>query len=321
MIHGGWAMWIITFCSIVALAVTMERIQAFRRANVDSEELLDRVSAQLETGNIDSAIDVCTQTPGPVAETLKTGLRKLVFLERLGKKPEEIEEGIVAAMQEHGGHVVEWLERNLTTLATVASMAPMLGMLGTVVGMINAFGEVGRMGNLTPEAVSKGISEALICTASGLFVAAVATVEYNYFTTRVNRFTLKVQAAGTVLVERVLDMHIAQRGSGASRQSAASTVAPQVMGASPVSGSGTLPASAAPVSRPAAGVAPVTTSPAASARPAALTERSGTSARPASLSTERSVPAERGASVAGKPVAPRPASAPINVAPKAQPET
>jgi|GEM_PF-531023 len=309
MIHGGWAMWIITFCSIVALAVTMERLQAFRRANVDSEDLLDRVSAKLETGDLDSAIEVCNQSPGPVAETLKTGLRKLVFLERLGKKPEEIEEGIVAAMQEHGGHVVEWLERNLTTLATVASMAPMLGMLGTVVGMINAFGEVGRMGNLTPEAVSKGISEALICTASGLFVAAVATVEYNYFTTRVNRFTLKVQAAGTVLVERVLDMHIAQRGRGTLGQPVESV---SVQSASPAAA----PAARATPSLAASVASDRTTTAASVARPAALTERMAPTAnRPAPLPTDRTVSAG-----VAKPARVTPAPiAPVN--PKAQPET
>src|SRR6185369_3560155 len=92
-----------------------------------------------------------------------------------------------------------------TTLATVASLAPILGMMGTVIGMIRAFGEAGHMGSMTPQVVATGISEALLCTAGGLIVAAMSTVEYNYFAARVNRLVLQVQAAATELVERLLE--------------------------------------------------------------------------------------------------------------------
>jgi len=204
LIRGGWALWVITACSILTLGVTLERLLTLRKADVDSDDLLASVSAKLETGDVDAAITTCEASPGPVAETLAIGLRKLLFLERVGKRPEEIEEGIVKAMEDHGGSVVDYLERNLNMLATTASLAPILGMLGTVVGMIRAFGSVKEMGTLTPTAVAGGISEALLCTAGGLIVAAMATVEYNYFVGRVNRFVLKVQAAGTTLVERVL---------------------------------------------------------------------------------------------------------------------
>jgi len=214
IIRGGWALWVITLCSIISLGVTFERWLILRKANVDSEDLLDDVSAALDKGRLDGAIERCSRTGGPVAETLAIGLRKLVFLEGIGKRPEEIEQGIVEAMEDHGGHVVEFLERNLTVLATVASLAPILGMLGTVFGMIRAFGSIGQAQVLTPEVVSTGISEALHCTAGGLVVAAMATVEFNYFTTRVNRFVLKVQAAGTALVERVLNAQSRARGNG-----------------------------------------------------------------------------------------------------------
>jgi biopolymer transport protein ExbB len=203
--RGGWALWVITGCSIISLAVSLERWISLRRADVDSDALLKKVSDALEHNDISDAMEICAQAGGPIAETLSTGLRKLLFLERIGKKPEEIEAGIVAAMEDHGGHVIDFLERGLTTLATVASLAPILGMLGTVVGMIQAFGSIAQAGAMTPESVGQGIAQALLCTGGGLIVAAMATVEYNYFTTRVNRFVLQVQAAGTALVERVLD--------------------------------------------------------------------------------------------------------------------
>lgn len=204
IIQGGWALWVILACSIISLGVTLERFLTLRKADVDSEELLTSVSKKLEENDIAGGIQICEAAPGPVAETLAIGLKKLVFLERVGKRPEEIEEGIVKAMEDHGGHVVDYLERNLNSLATVSSLAPILGMMGTVVGMIRAFAGASKAGNLTPEAVSGGIAEALLCTAGGLIVAAMSTVEYNYFVGRVNRFVLKVQAAGTALVERVL---------------------------------------------------------------------------------------------------------------------
>jgi biopolymer transport protein ExbB len=221
--EGGWALWIITGCSIIAMGVTLERWRTLRRADVDAEGLLEQLSRELETGNVAGAIALCEEKGGPVGDTLVIGLRKLVFLERIGKRPEEIEEGIVDAMEDHGAHVVNFLERNLTTLATIASLAPILGMMGTVVGMIRAFGSVAKAKAMTPEAGAGGIAEALLCTAGGLIVAALTTVEYNYFTTRVNRFVLQVQAAATKLVERVLhaQVHKADRSRVAARPATA----------------------------------------------------------------------------------------------------
>ncbi len=205
LIHGGWALWIIAGCSVVAIGITFERWVTLRATEASSSKLLDKVGKAIKTGDVRGAIAVCEEVEGPVAETLSVGLRKMVLLESIGKSPAQIEQGIVEAMEEHGGHVVNYLERNLTFLATIASLAPILGMMGTVVGMIKAFGTVGHTGNMTPEAVAVGISEALLCTAGGLIVAAMTTVEYNYFTSRVNRLILQVQSAATEMVERLME--------------------------------------------------------------------------------------------------------------------
>lgn len=204
ILRGGWALWIILGCSIISLGVALERFLTLRRADVDAEHLLNDVAGKIDSSDVSGAIALCESAEGPVAETLAIGLRQLQFLQSIDKKPEEIEAGIVQAMQDHGAHVIDFLETNLNLLATTASLGPILGMLGTVVGMIRAFGLISQQGNITPETVTKGISEALLCTAGGLIVAAMSTVEYNYFVARVNRFALKVQVAGTALVERVL---------------------------------------------------------------------------------------------------------------------
>ena len=205
LVHGGFAMWVIAGCSIVAVGITFERWVTLRATEATSTKLLDKVGKAIKTGDVRGAIAVCEEVEGPVAETLGVGLRKMVLLESIGKSPAQIEQGIVEAMEEHGGQVVNYLERNLTFLATIASLAPILGMTGTVVGMIKAFGTVGNTGNMTPEAVAVGISEALLCTAGGLIVAAMTTVEYNYFTSRVNRLILQVQSASTEMVERLME--------------------------------------------------------------------------------------------------------------------
>ena len=92
------------------LGLHLERWFTLRRADVDSEDLLQRVSALLDRQDIAGAIALCNENGGPVGETLAIGLRKFMFLEANGKQPEEIEEGIVKAMEDHGPHVVGFLK-------------------------------------------------------------------------------------------------------------------------------------------------------------------------------------------------------------------
>jgi len=197
-------LWVIAICSIVCFGITFERFMTMRKANVDSDALLRSVGAELDKNNVDGAIELCDKTGGPVGETLSIGLRKLVMLERLGKQPEEVEEGIQAAMEEHGIHVISFLERNLSTLATMASLGPILGMIGTVFGMIIEFSKVGSGSGSATSGLGAGISMALYCTAGGLIVAAFGTLQYNYFASRVNAFAIQVQGAAGVLVEKLL---------------------------------------------------------------------------------------------------------------------
>jgi biopolymer transport protein ExbB len=201
IIHGGFALYIITFCSIVSLGITLERWRTLRKADIDSEGLLNRLSDELDKGNLERAIQVAEEAHGPVGDTLAIGLRKLLLLERIGKKPEEIEEGIVAAMEEHGLHVINYLERNLTALATVSSLAPILGMMGTVFGMIHAFNDIATSDAMgRPELLARGISEALLTTAMGLMVAVPAQILYWWFVSVVDRLTVRIDALGQEVV-------------------------------------------------------------------------------------------------------------------------
>lgn len=217
LIDGGWCMWPILACSVVALGIYLERRSLMKGAEIDSDALLEDLGERLEQGDLEGAVEVCEETPGPVAETLGVGLRKLGFLQGIGKSPEEIELGVNKAMEDHGAHVQEHLERNLPILATMAAMAPLIGMLGTVVGLVAAFSEIMAAGNVRPDKVAGGISMALLTTAAGLVVAVPTTLFYNLLTARVNRFLLDVQSAGTELVERLLALEHGGVGDPQSR--------------------------------------------------------------------------------------------------------
>ena len=139
---------------------------------------------------------ICEEYGGPIANIMKAGLLKY------GRPQEEIERTIEAA----SAHELSRLERGLSVLATVSNIAPLLGFLGTVSGMINSFDALARAGLSNPGLVAKGISEALITTATGLAVAIPMLVAYNYFTSRVSKFVLEMETSANVLLETYSEM-------------------------------------------------------------------------------------------------------------------
>jgi biopolymer transport protein ExbB len=207
MIDGGWCMWPILGCSVVALGIFLERRAALTEAEIDADALLDAVSAKIQEEDLDGAVAEAESHPGPIAATVAVGLRKLAFLRGLDKPADDIEAGVTKAMEDHGSAVVDHLERNLPMLATMAAMAPLIGMLGTVVGLVEAFDTIMQSGNVRPDKVAGGISVALLTTAAGLIVAVPATLFYNMLVARVNRVMLRVQSAGSELVEELMAIH------------------------------------------------------------------------------------------------------------------
>ena len=203
MIDGSFFMWPIWACSVVTLAVVLERWTALREAEIDADDLFTDVGGHLEGGDLDAALDAAEARPGPVAGTVAVGLRKYGLLTELGKDRDAIESGVEKAMEGHVVHVVEYTDRNMPLLATMASGSPLLGMLGTVVGLVEAFADI----LAKPNEVSGGISVALYTTAASLMVAVPATVLYNLLNARANRFVSRVASAGDELIERLQLLH------------------------------------------------------------------------------------------------------------------
>ena len=194
-IRGGPVMWPILICSIVAFAVVMDRVYHLRKAKIDTDRFLETISSSLKRNRIVEAMDLCDQTPGPIAHILKAGIM------RHDRSRQEIRE----AIEEVGVQEVSRLERYLAVLATVAQVAPLLGLLGTVTGMVNAFQIIQEkataMSQVNPGDLAGGIWEALLTTVFGLCVAIPALVAFNWLVNWVNHFVMDMERSAAELVD------------------------------------------------------------------------------------------------------------------------
>ena len=190
-VRGGFTMHPMLICSIVGLIVIIERSIVLHRLSVNTAQVFGSVRAALMKRDLKGAIEICDASPSPISDTLRAGLL------RLGKPVADVEK----AMESVALHEISKLERGLWVLATVANVAPLFGFLGTVTGMIKSFAALAEVGLGNPKAVAAGISEALITTAYGLFIALPVQAAFNYFTSRVSNFALDMETSSAMLIE------------------------------------------------------------------------------------------------------------------------
>lgn len=190
-LKGGVTMHPMLLCSIIGLIIIIERAIVLHRVKVNTAQIFGAVRGKLLQKDLKGAIEVCDTNPSPVSDTLRAGLL------RFGKPAAEIEKAIESVAL----HEISKLERGLWILATVANVGPLFGFLGTVTGMIKSFAVLAEVGLGNPKAVAAGISEALITTAYGLFIALPVQAAYNYFTTRVSNFALDMETSSAMLLE------------------------------------------------------------------------------------------------------------------------
>jgi biopolymer transport protein ExbB len=175
MNSGGWDMWLLLALSIVGLAVVIERLVFFASQHGDTKGLLRAIGQKIAADDIDGAIKVCRSQRGMLPRILEFGLQ------RGEKNRADITDALSIALMEH----LNALERNLGIIGTIAVIAPFVGLFGTVLGIIRAFQDIALKGNSTPAVVAAGVSEALVTTATGLIIAVIAVVFFNYFKTRI----------------------------------------------------------------------------------------------------------------------------------------
>jgi biopolymer transport protein ExbB len=183
IIKGGPVMVPILLCSVISVAIIVERSLSLRRHRILRYDILQRIEELLRDRKIPEASTLCKRYPSSMTRIL------LAAILNHDKSRAEIKEII----EDAGRHELPVLERYLTILGTIASIAVLLGLLGTVVGMIRTFNAIAAVGYGQPEALANGIAEALIVTAAGLSIAIPTLVVYNFFTSKVDSLVIEME--------------------------------------------------------------------------------------------------------------------------------
>jgi len=190
-IDGGAFMWPILFSLLFGLAFAFERAYSLVQSSVDSKKLYEDVSESMNGGKIQNAVDLCSETRGPVAGVFHAALS------RYDRGLEEVEK----AMENAGSLEMAFLEKNMIWLNTVITVAPMIGFTGTVVGMIGAFDAIKAANDISPAVVAGGISQALLITAFGLIVAMIIQFFQNFFVSRIDQLILDMEENSVRLLD------------------------------------------------------------------------------------------------------------------------
>ncbi|MCC5930016.1 MAG: MotA/TolQ/ExbB proton channel family protein [Cyclobacteriaceae bacterium] len=178
LLKGGFMMIPIFVLSILAVVIFVERYRHIQRAAKIPFGFMDKVKSLVAEGDVKGARLLCGQNDTPIARMLEKGVS------RIGSPLKNIE----VAIENVGKIEIYRLEKNMPVLATIAGVAPMMGFLGTVTGMIQAFIAIAQEeGSVSPKLLSAGIYEAMITTATGLFVGIIAYLGYNFLVARVQK--------------------------------------------------------------------------------------------------------------------------------------
>jgi biopolymer transport protein ExbB len=187
---GGVVMYPILLCSVLAMAITIERLWTLQRRRITPDNLVAQIWQWTKAGGLDSRRLQDLKSGSPLGRILAAGLVNR-------HHPREV---MLDAIEDVGRHVGHELGRYLNILGTIAAMSPLLGLLGTVLGMIRMFNAI-QIGGMDPTAMAGGISEALICTAAGLAVALPSLFFYRFLIGRVDHLVILMEMEALKLVE------------------------------------------------------------------------------------------------------------------------
>jgi biopolymer transport protein ExbB len=192
--------------SIMVVTYVIERILSLRKAQGKAaiQKFLTTLIKHVSAGELDAAISACDAQRGSLANIIKSGLER--FHEISGDKSMESRDKMTEVqrvIEEATMLEMPILEKNLIALSTIASIATMVGLLGTVIGMIRAFAALAHAGSADAVQLSQGISEALINTAGGIFIAIASIVSYNFFTTKIDGMTYMIDEASYDIIQNL----------------------------------------------------------------------------------------------------------------------
>ncbi len=196
---AGWPIWPLVACSVLALAIILERFVSLQSKKVAPPRLLDEVIGVTRKGIPDAEVVNQLEKNSALGQVLASGLRAL------NNDPQLSEEDLRASMESVGRQVAHRLEHYLSALGTIASAAPLMGLFGTVVGMIEIFGSQapGSTTGGNPAQLAHGISIALYNTAFGLIVAIPSLIFWRYFRGRVDEYLMTLELAADRLARHL----------------------------------------------------------------------------------------------------------------------
>ncbi len=191
-IEGGAAfMSFVILALILGLAISIERVIYLNLSTTNTKKLLANIEESLENGGVEAAKEVCRNTRGPIASIFYQGL------DRFDHGIEIVEKSVVS----YGSVQMGLLEKGLSWISLFIGLAPMLGFMGTVIGMIDAFDSIQAAGDISPALVAGGIKVALITTVSGLIVAMILQVFYNYCVAKIDAIVNNMEDSSVALLD------------------------------------------------------------------------------------------------------------------------
>ncbi len=195
---GAGFMGAVLLTLIFGLALSFERVIYLNLSATNTEKLLGAVEDALNEGGVEAAKEVCRNTRGPVASIFYQGL------DRVEEGIDVVEKSVVS----YGSVQMGLLEKNLSWISLFIAIAPMLGFMGTVIGMIDAFDKIQQQGDISPTVVAGGIKIALITTVTGLMVAIILQIFYNYLVSQIDSIVNKMEDASISLVDMLVKQNL-----------------------------------------------------------------------------------------------------------------
>ncbi|MCK5452778.1 MAG: MotA/TolQ/ExbB proton channel family protein [Calditrichia bacterium] len=193
-VKGGWIMYPLFFSSILALTVALERFWYLRKRKILIPEIISVLDQIKSPGDLHLAKSICDKFKGPFSRIVQTSINN-----------EDLPaDELRVLVEDEGRQEVRVLQRGLVTLETIATIAPLMGLLGTVLGMIKVFKVIETLGVGQAKALSGGISEALITTATGLIIGIPVFIAYNYFNHRADAFILDMEKYVILLLNKLI---------------------------------------------------------------------------------------------------------------------
>lgn len=191
---GGVTLIILALCSVLSIAVILERLFYYmRRSGVRRKDLMLKIKDDLKKGAVEEAVKKCKSANTPFADVVNAGLSFY------GHGEKEISNNMERTI------VIETnlLERHTTIVGTIGSTAVYIGLFGTVLGIIKAFSDISSSGSGGMNVVTTGISESLVCTAAGLCVAVPAVMAYNYFIKKIDNFITDMELCASETMDLI----------------------------------------------------------------------------------------------------------------------